>query len=81
MAEGKPLDPSDKKIVAVAIRKLATVARSLCRTVPLDDDAAAAKLSAVATSLMNCNDSDLKRGVYAEVAKAATVFDAMSQGL
>jgi hypothetical protein len=80
-AEGKALDPSDKKIVTVATRKLATLARSLSSTAPLDDDAAAAKLSVIATSLMNCNSSDLKRGVYAEVTKAAKIFDAMSQGL
>jgi hypothetical protein len=79
--EAKNLDPSDKKIVPVASKKLATVAKLLSSTSPLVDDAAAAKLSAVASSLMGCNDRDLKRGIYSEVTKAAEIFDALSMGL
>ena len=81
VVEARHLDPSDKKIVPVAIKKLATMANSLSSTSPLVDDAAAAKLSAVATSLISCNDPDLKRDVYSEVTKAAEIFDALSQGL
>ncbi len=80
-AEAKDLDPSDKKIVPVAHKKLTAMLRSLSSTNPLADDDAAAKLSAVAATLINCNDPDLKRSVHSEVMKAQKIFDAMSQGL
>jgi hypothetical protein len=78
-AGAKNLDPSDTKIVPVAMKKLATVARSLSGTSPIGDDAAAAKLSAVAASLMYCNNRELKRDVSSEVTKAAKIFDALAQ--
>lgn len=78
-AEAKNLDPSDTQIVPAAIRKLTTIARSLSGTSPIGDDAAAAKLSAVAASLLYCNNRDLKRGVSSEVTKAAKIFDALCQ--
>jgi hypothetical protein len=80
-AQLKDLDPSDKTIVPGALKKLAIVAKSLSSTNPLGDDDAAAKLTAVATALMNCNNPDLKRSAYSEVVKAAKIFDALSQGL
>ena len=80
-AQLKDLDPSDKTIVPAALKKLASVAKSLSSTNPLGDDDAAAKLTAVATSLMNCNNPDLKRSACSEVTKAAKIFDALSQGL
>lgn len=80
-AEVTALDPSDKKIVPVAHKKLIAVLHSLGSTTPLGDDSTAAKLSAVAASLMHCNAPELKRGAYLEVMKAAKIFDELSQGL
>jgi hypothetical protein len=80
-AELKDLDASDKRIVPGALKKLADVAQSLGGIKPPSDDSVAGKLSAVAIALMNCNEPDLKRRAYAEVTKAAKIFDEISQGL
>ena len=81
-AEAKgSLDASEAQIIRVALKKLANVARSLSSTNPLGDDDAAAKLTAIATTLMNCNDPDLKGGAYSEITKAAKIFDEFSQGI
>ena len=77
----KQLEASDKSTVQVSLSKLATVARSLSSTRPLGDDDAAAKLSAVAASLENCSLPELKRGAHSLLAKAAKIFDELSQGL
>jgi hypothetical protein len=78
--ESKDLDPSDKKIVPVALKKLAAVAHSLGGLKPPSDDSIAARLSAVALSVMNCNEPALKNAAYAQITKAAKMFDEMSQG-
>jgi hypothetical protein len=80
-AAAKELEASDKRTVQVSLNKLATVARSLSSTRPLGDDDAAAKLSAVAASLENCSLPELKRGANSLLAKAAKIFDELSQGL
>jgi hypothetical protein len=79
-AELKDLSPSDQKILAGALKKLANVCESLSRSTPLSDDDAAAKLAAVAAVLMNCNGADFKLGA-AEITKAAKMFDALSLGM
>ena len=80
-AAAKELVASDKRTVQVALKKLATVARSLSSTRPLGDDDAGAKLSVVAASLGNCSLPELKRGAQSLLAKAAKIFDELSQGL
>jgi hypothetical protein len=80
-AELKDLSTSEKKIVAGGLKKLATIASSLTRTNPLSNDDAAAKLAAVAATLMNCTDSELKRIANTELTQAAKIFDELSQGL
>jgi hypothetical protein len=79
-AASKELEASDKRTVQVSLNKLTAVARSLSSTAPLGDDDAAARLSAVATSLENCSLPELKRGAHSLLAKAAKIFDELSQG-
>ena len=80
-AAAKKLVACAKRTVQVSLNKLAMVARSLCSTRPLGDDDAGAKLSAVAASLGNCSLPELKRGAHSLLAKAAKIFDELSQGL
>jgi hypothetical protein len=77
-AELKELSPSDRSIVSVALKKLATIARSLSSSNPLSDDDVAARLAAVASALTNCHDKDLKRDIGFEVSQAATIFNVLS---
>jgi hypothetical protein len=79
-AELKDLDPSDKKIIPVALKKLTSLAQSIVSLKPPSNDSVAGKLSAVALSLMNCNDPVLKGAAHAEISKAAKIFDEMSLG-
>jgi hypothetical protein len=79
-AELKELAPSDRSIVSVSLKKLATIARSLNSTNPLSDDDVAARLGAVASALTNCHDKALKRDIGFEVSQAATIFNALSLG-
>jgi hypothetical protein len=79
-ATSKELEGSDKRTVQVSLNKLTTVARSLSSTAPLGDDDAAARVSAVATSIENCSLPELKRGAHSLLAKAAKIFDELSQG-
>ena len=75
------LTPSDKKVLQESLKKLSVVWRSLGSISPPGEGHIAAMLSTVATSLMNCDDPDLKHGVYSEVMKAAEIFEEMSQDL
>jgi hypothetical protein len=80
-AASKELEASDKRTVTVALNKLARIARSFSGTAPLGDDDVAARVSAVAASLENCSLPDLKRGAHSLLARAAKIFDELSQGL
>ncbi len=67
-------------LLAAALRAFVAVARRR-HGGPKHDDDAAAKLSAVAASLGNCSLPELKRGAHSLLAKAAKIFDELSQGL